>query len=111
MTGAMIEVTVLTQAHCRFCEHAVAVLERVGADYPFTLRHIDLDSDDGRALAARHGVLFAPGILLDGEMFSYGRLSERRLRRHLSHRATPTPSAPDHGPPRGGHPRAGVPMA
>lgn len=28
-------------------------------------------------------MLFAPGVLLDGTMFSYGRLSERRLRRHL----------------------------
>ena len=83
----MIEVTLLTQADCRFCDIATAVLARVGEDHPLTVRHIDLDSTHGRALATRHGVLFAPGVLLDGEMFSYGRLSERRLRRHLARRS------------------------
>ncbi len=84
----MIEVTLLTQPDCRFCELAEEVLTRLGADHPLTVRHVELDSEDGRALAAHHGVLFAPGVLLDGEMFSYGRLSERRLRRHLTRRAT-----------------------
>lgn len=79
-----LTVTVLTQPDCRFCEHAETVLARVGQDYPLTVRHIPLDSDEGRALAARHGVLFAPGVLLDGALVSYGRLSERRLRRQLS---------------------------
>ncbi|MBW0108048.1 thioredoxin family protein [Pseudonocardia sp. KRD-182] len=82
----MIEVTLLTQADCRYCEIAVAVLARVAQDHPMTVRHVGLDTDDGRALATRHGVAFAPGVLLDGEMFSYGRLSERRLRRHLAGR-------------------------
>ncbi len=84
----MIEVTLLTQADCRFCEIAVAVLARVAEDHPMAVRHVGLDTDDGRALAARHGVVFAPGVLIDGEMFGYGRLSERRLRRHLAARDT-----------------------
>lgn len=79
-----VEVTLLTAADCRYCESAAEVLERVGRDHPLTVHRIELDSPPGRDLAGRHGVLFAPGILLDGQMFSYGRLSERRLRRHLS---------------------------
>ncbi len=86
----MIEVTLLTQADCRFCEIADAVLARIAQDHPMTVCHVGLDTDDGRALAARHGVAFAPGVLLDGEMFGYGRLSERRLRRHLAGRDTRT---------------------
>lgn len=82
----MIEITLLTQADCRFCVLATAVLARVGEEYPLLVRTVDLDTADGRALAARHGVPFAPGVLLDGRMFSYGRLSERRLRRHLARR-------------------------
>jgi glutaredoxin len=78
------QVTVLTQPNCQFCELAAAVLARVGQDHPLSVRHLDLNSLEGRDLAARHGVLFAPGILLDGQLFSYGRLSERRLRRHLT---------------------------
>lgn len=83
----MIEVTLLTQTDCRFCDIAAEVLTRVGRDHPLTVVPVALGSPAGRALAARHGVLFAPGVLLDGEMFSYGRLSERRLRRHLARRA------------------------
>jgi len=33
-------------------------------------------------------VLFAPGVLLDGKPFGYGRLSERKLRRALAQRTT-----------------------
>lgn len=62
------------------------------------IRHIELATEQGAALAARHGVLFAPGILLDGRTFSFGRLSERRLRRELSRRSThPEPAAGERG--------------
>jgi glutaredoxin len=76
-------VTLLTQADCALCEHAKKVLTRVGADYPVEVTEIDLASAQGRALAARARVQFAPGVLLDGRPFGYGRLSERKLRRAL----------------------------
>jgi glutaredoxin len=78
------EVTVLTQPECPLCEHATAVLARVEGDFSLVVRHIALSSAEGRALAERHRVLFAPGVFLDGQLVSYGRLSERRLRRQLT---------------------------
>ena len=89
MTEPVIEVTVLTQPDCAFCEHAAAILARVSQDHPLAVRHIQLSSEEGRALTTRHGVLFAPGVLLDGQLLSYGRLSERRLRRQLARRSSP----------------------
>jgi glutaredoxin len=83
-------VTLLTQADCALCEHAKSVLARVGADHPLEVAEIDLASEHGRALSARAGVLFAPGVLVDGRPFGYGRLSERRLRRTLR-RMAPEP--------------------
>lgn len=80
---AAIRVTLLTQSDCALCEHAKKVLSRVGADHPLEVIEESLSSDEGRALATDAGVLFAPGVLLDGTPFGYGRLSERRLRRHL----------------------------
>lgn len=77
-------VTLLTQTDCALCEHAKEVLARVAADHPLTVTEIDLASDEGRRLAADAGVFFAPGILLDGRPFGYGRLSERRMRRTLA---------------------------
>ena len=41
------------------------------------------------ALAVHSGLLFPPGIFLDGEPFSYGRPSERRLRREIERRLQP----------------------
>jgi len=83
----VIAITLLTQADCALCEHAKGVLARVGADHPVEVTEIDLASEHGRALAARAGVVFAPGVLVDGRPFGYGRLSERRLRRSLSRMA------------------------
>jgi len=80
----MSAITLLTQTDCAFCEHAKEVLERVGADHPLTVTEIDLASDEGRRLAVETGVLFAPGVLLDGRPFAYGRLSERKLRKALA---------------------------
>jgi glutaredoxin len=83
-------VTLLTQADCAFCEQAKEILARLERDHPLAVEEIDLATPAGRALAQRAGVLFAPGLLLDGAPFSYGRLSERRLRRALRRVTAPS---------------------
>ena len=79
----MTAITLLTQEDCGYCEHVRQVLARVGEDHPLDITEIDIRGDEGRALAARAGVMFAPGLLVDGRPFGYGRISERRLRRTL----------------------------
>jgi glutaredoxin len=81
-----MQVVLLTQEQCDFCAQAKAILERLQQEYPLTLTMLDLRTPEGEALAARHGLLFPPGLLLDGEPFSYGRLSERKLRKELERR-------------------------
>ena len=78
-----MDVILLSQEECKLCEQAKSVLERLAGEYPLTLSMLDLSSDEGRAMADSGGVLFPPGVFLDGEPFSYGRLSERKLRREL----------------------------
>ncbi len=90
----MTAITLLTQAGCALCEHAKQVLARVSADHPLEVTEIDLASEHGRSLAARAGVLFAPGVLVDGRPFGYGRISERRLRRALGRVPTRTGRMP-----------------
>jgi glutaredoxin len=82
-TNNLVEITLLTQHDCGFCDHAKQVLDRLGAEYPLQVTEIDLATEDGQRLAAQAGVLFAPGVLLGGRPFSFGRLSERKLRRTL----------------------------
>lgn len=78
-----VEITLLTQDDCAFCDIAKEVLRRLGERYPLRVTEISLASDQGQRLATSAGVLFAPGVLVEGAPFSYGRLSERKLRRTL----------------------------
>jgi hypothetical protein len=89
----MAQVTLLTQPDCGLCEHAKKVIARVRADHPLAVTEVSLTSAEGQQAAAAAGVLFAPGILLDGAPFSYGRLSERRLRKALTARPRDTHSS------------------
>ncbi len=86
MTGASTAhaVTLLTSSDCQLCRHAKQVLADVGRDHALDIEEVDLDTERGRTLAAEHGVMFAPGVLLDGRAFAYGRLSERKLRKALA---------------------------
>lgn len=87
MTDAEHLVTLLTQSDCHLCEHAKVVLARVSVDFSMQVEEISLSSAPGQKLAAEAGVMFAPGILLDGKPFTFGRLSERKLRKELSRAA------------------------
>ncbi len=86
---AAIRVLLLTQEHCSLCEQAKKVLDRLAGEYPLKVAVLDLASPQGRALGADGGILFPPGVFLDGEPFCYGRLSERKLRRELDRRWQP----------------------
>lgn len=87
MTGAdPIEVLLLTERDCAYCEKAREVINRLSSEYGLVLETLDIGSPRGRALAADSGIIFAPGVFIDGETFSYGRLSERRLRKGLDRR-------------------------
>ena len=82
-----VQITLLTQPSCGMCELAKEILARIGNDYPLSVTEVDLRTARGRRLAADAGVLFPPGVLVDGQPFSHGRLSERKLQRALDRRA------------------------
>jgi len=84
--SSAVEILLLTQDECALCEQARAVLSRLGRDYRLVVTSQSLDSPMARDLAESAGMLFAPGVFVDGEPFSYGRLSERKLRRELDRR-------------------------
>lgn len=77
------EVVLLTKEDCHFCEQAKEVLVRLREERELSVREVRLDSEEGRSLAAQAGAPFPPVVFLDGEPFSYGRLSERQLRKRL----------------------------
>ena len=56
----MRRVTLITKADCSLCDQAKAVLERVADDTAVQVETVSVDSEAGRALAERSGLLFPP---------------------------------------------------
>ena len=79
----MTEVVLLTKEDCHFCEQAKDVLARLRGEYDLRVREVALESDEGQSLALESAAPFPPVVLLNGATFSYGRLSERKLRKAL----------------------------
>lgn len=86
----MMQVTLLTQENCAFCEQAKEVLDRLSAEYPILVSTLDLGTPEGQILAERGGMMFPPGIFIGDEPFSYGRPSEKKLRREFDRRLEST---------------------
>jgi hypothetical protein len=70
----------VTADDCHFCEHSRAVLDALQLER----REVAADSADAERLAARGIPLSFLPALTDGErVISYGRFSEKRLRKEL----------------------------
>ena len=83
MTKTGREVVLLTKDDCDLCEQAKKTLERLSDEFELHVRHVALDSSEGVELALEAGAPFPPVVFVDGRAFSYGRLSERKLRKTL----------------------------
>ena len=81
-----VSVLILTQENCSLCDDAKAMLDRLSREYPLLVSTLSLESAAGQELALKGGIMFPPGIFLDGEPCCYGRPSERRLRREIERR-------------------------
>ncbi len=78
--------TLLTTTHCSLCEQAEGVLRQLQSEGVIEVETVDLASPEGQRLWAAARVPFPPVLFLDDEPFSFGRLSERKLRRELARR-------------------------
>lgn len=85
--AGLIPVGLLTAPDCHFCSDAREILRRLAGEYPLSIEEIDIVSPEGQEMAQFHGVVFPPGIFVDGECVGYGRPSERKLRRELARHA------------------------
>jgi hypothetical protein len=79
-------VVLLTRAGCSLCEEAAGILEHLAESYPLALISLDFDSPAGQELARQCGVLFVPGVVINGTAVREGRLSERELRKEIEKR-------------------------
>lgn len=79
-------ITVVESEACHFCADAQQVLAGFAATYPLTVDSVDVRSESGRVLMARHRAAMSPLVLLDGDFFSNGRLPRRKLAKVLAQR-------------------------
>ncbi len=78
-----VDVLVVTAPGCHFCEAATRLLDELAEVTPLNVRTVPLASDEGRHLVVKHRVPFPPIVLIDGDYFGYGRISERKLKARL----------------------------
>lgn len=78
-----MELTLVVADDCSLCEHARKVLESLSQDCRIRVKEVKLESEEGQLLGQLHPLLFPPILLRGDGVLSYGRLSERRLRKEL----------------------------
>lgn len=78
--------TFITQPDCSSCERAEAIIERMAADFSIRVLRLQFQSERGRQIAEEWAAMFPPVILIDGNLFSQARLSEKDLRKELQTR-------------------------
>jgi hypothetical protein len=83
----MIDVVLLTSEGCHLCDDARDSLSSLAAEFPVSVREVEMTSPEGRRFVERYRPAMPPAILIDGELFSVGRLPRTKLRRYLEARA------------------------
>lgn len=82
-----VQITLVTSPSCHLCADAEEALAALGRDHALSVTVVDLRSQEGTALARSARAPMSPLVLVDGEVFSWGRLPRRKLRRLLERRA------------------------
>ena len=78
-----IDVVVVRSPACHLCEDAIEALRDIGAEFALDVRVVELDSEEGNEIVAVHRPPLYPAVLIDGRLFSSGRLPRKKLRRML----------------------------
>jgi len=82
-----LNVVVLRSPACHLCDDAINALGEIGREFPIDVRVVEIDSPEGRAIVAAHRPALSPAVLVDGALFSSGRLPRKKFRRMLERAA------------------------
>ncbi|MCM3760615.1 glutaredoxin family protein [Alkalihalobacillus oceani] len=78
-----MEVELLSKTECPLCDKAVAVLEELKRDIPFTLTIIDIYQDD--QLLEEYQIMI-PVVRIGTEEVDFGQISKEKVRKRLLER-------------------------
>lgn len=83
----MTEVIIVTSQSCHLCEDALEGLAELAEEFPLQVREVALESYEGASLFERFRPPMPPAVIVDGLLFSSGRLPRKKLRRRLERAA------------------------
>ena len=83
----MTDVVVLSSPACYLCDDALETLAELGREFPIRVREVGIETPQGRELLRIHRPALPPALLVDGVLFSAGRLPRKKLRRLLERAA------------------------
>ena len=78
-----VQITIVESTACHFCDDAHRVIATLAVSYPLSIDTVDVRSEAGQLLMARHRAPMSPLVLVDGGFFSSGRLPRRKLEKTL----------------------------
>lgn len=81
--GQPVHVVLVEAPACHFCEDAHRVLDDLADRHLIDLHVVDATSPAGATVVARHRAPMFPVVIVDGDLFSYGRLPRRKLAKRL----------------------------
>lgn len=76
----MTDVVVLSSPACLLCEGALEALSELGREFPIRVTEVGMETPQGRELLRIHRPAMPPAVLVDGSLFSVGRLPRKKLR-------------------------------
>ncbi len=83
----MTDVIVVTSQSCHLCEDALEALAELAEEFPLQVREVPLECYEGASLFERFRPPTPPAVIVDGLLFSAGRLPRKKLRRRLERAA------------------------
>ena len=83
----MVHVVVVTSPTCHLCEDALDALAELSKEFQLEVREVSLESPEGALLLERFRPPMPPAVIVDGKLFSSGRLPRKKLRRRLERAA------------------------
>jgi thiol-disulfide isomerase/thioredoxin len=78
---APVEVVEITKEGCLPCLRIKRILGELKAELPeLGVREVDFTSEEGMALAVKHGIFYPPAVFINGIVFAKGKIMEEPLK-------------------------------
>lgn len=76
----MITITMVSTEGCHTCKEVKETLNKLTSEYDLSINEVDATTDKGQELIKKHNISSSPGLIINNEFFSSGKVTEKQLR-------------------------------